>query len=84
MLKDSLGRVLFIGPAYVTKWMGGSIVHSPAMMKAMTSNGYRLARVDDKGHIPAQDWARVVGESQSPKQKRPRLSAKPVARSTPH
>ena len=84
MLKDGLGRVLFIGPAHVTKWMGGSVVHNPAMMKAMTSNGYRLARLEDKDFIDAEQWVKVVGKSDQPKGKRPRIQqAKPVATSTP-
>jgi cytidylate kinase len=83
MLKDGLGRVLFVGPAYVTKWMGASVAHSPAMMKAMTSNGYRLARVEDRDRIAAAEWAKVVGEREQPKAKRPRIGKEKVATSTP-
>lgn len=84
MLKDGLGRVLFVGPAFVTKWMGASVAHSPAMMKAMTSNGYRLARTEDREQIAASEWVKVVGESdraKAPKAKRPRIGK--VATSTP-
>lgn len=47
MLKDGLGKVLFIGPRHVTKWMGATTVHSPAAMGAMDNLGFRLATEDD-------------------------------------
>ena len=47
MLKDGLGKVLFIGPRHVTKWMGASTVHSAAAMGAMSNLGFRLATEED-------------------------------------
>jgi len=59
MLRDGLGKVLFIGPAFVTKWMGYSVAKSSVSMDAMHRNGFRLAREDDYDSLSEYDRKRV-------------------------
>jgi hypothetical protein len=78
MLKDGLGKVLYIGPGFVTKWMGQSVAINPAASAAMKAAKYRLARPEDVQMLPEDVQKRIVGsveaEPVQPKAKRPRLN----------
>jgi hypothetical protein len=78
MLKDGLGKVLYIGPGFVTKWMGQSVAMNPAAAAAMKTSGYRLARTEDVQDLPQDVQKRIVGSVQAevvqPKAKRPRIN----------
>jgi hypothetical protein len=62
MLKDRLGKVLFIGPGFATKWMGGSAVNNPAAMQPLINMGYRFARIEDTKHLKDHDLNKVDWE----------------------
>lgn len=62
MLKDRLGKVLFIGPGFVTKWMGGGVLNSPAALQPLTNMGYRIARIEDTKHIGQHDMDKIDWE----------------------
>jgi hypothetical protein len=78
MLKDGLGKVLYIGPGFVTKWMGQSVAMNPAASQAMKTSGYRLARPEDVQNLSQDVQKRIVGsveaEPVQPKAKRPRIN----------
>jgi len=60
MLRDGLGKVLFIGPAFTTKWMGYTVAKSNVSMDAMHRNGFRLAREEDMDTLSDYDKKRVA------------------------
>jgi hypothetical protein len=62
MLKDRLGKVLFIGPAFVTKWMGGAVVNNPASLQPLTNMGYRIARIEDTKFLSETDLNKIDWE----------------------
>lgn len=62
MLKDRLGKVLFIGPGFVTHWMGGEASGNPAALQPLLNAGYRFARIEDTKHLKDRDLNRIDWE----------------------
>jgi hypothetical protein len=57
MLTNRRGKVLFIGPAFATKWMGRGVSHA-----AMANIGFRLARIEDTKYMNQDDLDQIQNE----------------------